>query len=282
MVEYLRGMLLVRLGNPGQVEATPETRQQMARHAQVFDLPQIVETIRLFNAAATDTRSGWQPGLLLELALAEAVEDKAPQLQPPPVATPAVPRPASAAPAAELHNAQTPALAQKAVPPSPDAPAAQPQTRPLAQALPPKPEPSSTSPAPAKEAQPQAARPAEASPHKSTFQDILHAWPRIRTVVKKDHVQTEALMNSCKPLGLKDGALVLGVSNDLLKKLMETGENLKLISQGIFIVLNIEIPIRCTVMGNKAGADLPADLDIEGDGIVGTALNMGGKIVQKD
>jgi len=36
------------------------------------------------------------------------------------------------------------------------------------------------------------------------------------------------------------------------------------------------------VMNNKTSTDLPSDFDIEGDGIVGTALNLGGKIVQKD
>ena len=75
---------------------------------------------------------------------------------------------------------------------------------------------------------------------------------------------------------------MLGFSTDLLKKKMETGDNVLVIRQGIYTVLSIEIPILCVVMNNKTSTDLPSDFDIEGDGIVGTALNLGGKIVQKD
>src|SRR5512135_3366290 len=74
MVDYLRGLLLIRLGNPDQVEATPEIRQQMLKEAEKYDLAQLIGSIRLFNNAAVDNRSGWQPGLMLELALAESVE----------------------------------------------------------------------------------------------------------------------------------------------------------------------------------------------------------------
>jgi DNA polymerase-3 subunit gamma/tau len=281
MVEYLRGMLLVRLGNPDQVEATPEIRQQMARHAAAFDLARTVETIRLFNAAATDSRSGWQPGLLLELALAEAVEEKAVPLPAPPAAPPASAVPPAAemqAPPRKDPAQSTPPPVQKPAPAAPKSPAqAQPAgTTPTPPPTPPEQEAVSQSPRLAESNTPAIPQP------KSTFQDLLHAWPRIRSLIKKEHYQTAGLMNSCKPLTIKDGVLVLGFSNDLLKKKMESNDNLKLISQGIQAVLNLELPIRCTVMTNKLGSDLPADLDIEGDGIVGTALNMGGKIVQKD
>jgi DNA polymerase-3 subunit gamma/tau len=299
MVDYLRGLLLVRLGNPGQVEATSEIRQQMARHAAAFDLERIVETIRLFNAAATDSRSGWQPGLLLELALAEAVEEKAapvattlpagltspqasvsqpqaevaqPQAAPhqapvQPVSETPAPRPAVPAQTAEPQPIERPAEASTNVPAKPPAQA----------------QPVQTTPAPT--AQP--ARPAEGAPPtgpqtKSAFQDLLHGWPRIRAIVKKASVQTEALMNSCKPLTIKDGVLILGFATALVKKKMESGENLKVISRGIQTVLNVEMTVHCIVMPNKGSSELPADLDIEGDGIVGTALNMGGKIVQKE
>jgi len=294
-VDYMRGMLLVRLGSPSQVEATPEVRQQMGRHAAAFSLDQILETIRLFNAAATDNRSGWQPGLLLELALAEAVEEKAapPASSPAPAAQPA--RPAS--PPVTDSPAPQPRAATQAEKPRPVEKQAPSETR-QAESRPaeiPSPEPApqvapeTKTPAPRPvETQSQPPRPAEASApagpqSKSAFQDLLHAWPHIKASIKaKGNNQTAGLMNSCKPLTIKDGVLFLGFASDLLKNKMENGENLKLISQGIQAILNVEMPIRCTVMSNKAGSELPPDLDIEGDGIVGTALNMGGKIVQKE
>ncbi len=80
VVEYLRGVLLIRLGNPDQVEATTEQRQQMTAQANRFDLPLLLDCIRSFNTAASEVRGGWQPGLLLELAVAESV---APRMAPP-------------------------------------------------------------------------------------------------------------------------------------------------------------------------------------------------------
>jgi len=288
MVDYLRGLLLIRLAeSPDQVEATPETRQQMVRHAEGFELPELLEAIRLFNTAATDTRSGWQPGLLLELALAEAVEEKT-VLPPGRSAAPSAAAIRTPISESHLHQAGTPAQPPAAAPTA-EAVTAPVEVKPAQSTQVKKPTAVPETPPAVKEPQTPPSRPAEVSPgpaasplQKNTFQDILQNWPRIRAVVKKARVQTEGLMNSCKPLTIKDGVLVLGFSTDLLKKKMETGDNVLVIRQGIYTVLSIEIPILCVVMNNKTNIDLPSDFDIEGDGIVGTALNLGGKIVQKD
>ena len=100
VVDYLRNLLLVRMGNGDAIDATAETRAQLARHAQGFDTPQLLEAIRLFNNAAVDTRSSWHPGLGLELALAECMEEKAPAAQAAPAAQPAAVQPAGNQPAA--------------------------------------------------------------------------------------------------------------------------------------------------------------------------------------
>ncbi len=288
MVDYLRGLLLVRLGNPDQVEATPEIRQQMLKHAEKYELAQLLEAIRLFNNAAVDNRSGWQPGLMLELALAEAVEGKAQPVAAPtaPGIKPAEPKSPPPAPTAEkIKSAEAPTSQASAAPaPAAGKPEKVEKSRPAA-----KTQEEKTSEAPKAEAQTQPAAPpssTQASPttpqSKYSFQDVLQNWSKIRAVVKKARVQTEGLMNSCKPLTIKDGVLILGFMTDLLKKKMEANDNLLTIRQGIFTVMGIELPIACVVMTSKTSTDLPSDMDIEGDGIVGTALNLGGKIVQKD
>jgi DNA polymerase-3 subunit gamma/tau len=87
VVEYLRGVMLVAMGNAGQVDAGQETRQHMAQHAQHFSSGDLVRVIRAFNRAATEARGVWQPSLPLELAFVEALE--APAEQPAPaVGTP--------------------------------------------------------------------------------------------------------------------------------------------------------------------------------------------------
>jgi DNA polymerase-3 subunit gamma/tau len=74
IVDYLRGLLLVRMGSPEQVDATAEIKAQMARHAQAFDIPALLRLVRLFNQAANDARLSWQPSLPLEMAFIESIE----------------------------------------------------------------------------------------------------------------------------------------------------------------------------------------------------------------
>ena len=68
IVEYLRALLLIKLGNSGQANLPKETLKQASKHAGAFSSQQVLHMIREFNAAATDLRGGWQPALSLELA----------------------------------------------------------------------------------------------------------------------------------------------------------------------------------------------------------------------
>jgi len=96
LVEYTRGLMLIQMGNAGQVEATREVKTQMEAHAQAFNTSDVLRMMKIFNNAATDLRGGWQPSLSLELALAEAVDAPAevaqvaaaPRTKPQPVSAP--------------------------------------------------------------------------------------------------------------------------------------------------------------------------------------------------
>jgi DNA polymerase-3 subunit gamma/tau len=74
MVDYLRALLLLQMGNAAQVDLATDTRTQAERHAKSFSPPDVLRMIKAFNLAATDLRGGWQPSLPLELALAEVME----------------------------------------------------------------------------------------------------------------------------------------------------------------------------------------------------------------
>jgi DNA polymerase-3 subunit gamma/tau len=74
VVDYLRDVLLVRMGNANQVDATAEEREKMAAHAAQFEPADLLRIIQVFNTAASDARGSWQPSLPLELALVEAIE----------------------------------------------------------------------------------------------------------------------------------------------------------------------------------------------------------------
>jgi DNA polymerase-3 subunit gamma/tau len=86
IVEYLRGLMLIQMGNVNQVEATADVKKQMQSHAKSFTTSDVLRMMKAFNNAATDLRGGWQPSLSLELALAEVLD--APNETAAPIASP--------------------------------------------------------------------------------------------------------------------------------------------------------------------------------------------------
>src|SRR5512134_948136 len=92
IVEYLRGLMLIQMGNGDQVEATADVKKQMQSHARSFSTSNVLRMMKAFNNAATDMRGGWQPSLSLELALAEVLDAPG---EPPP--RPSAPTSSSAA-----------------------------------------------------------------------------------------------------------------------------------------------------------------------------------------
>ena len=74
VVDYLRALLLIQMGNLSQVDLAADIRKQAEKHARAFTPEDVLRMIKSFNAAATDLRGGWQPSLPLELALAETME----------------------------------------------------------------------------------------------------------------------------------------------------------------------------------------------------------------
>ena len=74
VVEYLRGLMLIQMGNTNQVEATADVKKQMQAHAKSFTTSDVLRMMKAFNNAAVDLRGGWQPSLSLELALAEVLD----------------------------------------------------------------------------------------------------------------------------------------------------------------------------------------------------------------
>ncbi len=117
LVDYLRALLLVRLGNAALVDATAENRAVMARQAEAWTPAGLLRAIRAFNTAANDVKGGWQPQLPLELALVECT----------------TPLPALAAGAAEPVAAAAPLSAPASRAPEP---ASRPTQRPAAAAVP--------------------------------------------------------------------------------------------------------------------------------------------------
>ena len=75
-VEYLRQLLVLKMGSNDILDVTADVRETMAKQSREISIERLVDVVRIFNQAATDSRIDWHPGLNLELAFAESCEEK--------------------------------------------------------------------------------------------------------------------------------------------------------------------------------------------------------------
>ncbi|BAJ62168.1 DNA polymerase III subunit gamma/tau [Anaerolinea thermophila] len=256
VVDYLRGLLLVRMNNAALVDATAETRAQMAAQAGSFEVDRLVEVIRLFNTAATEARTAVHPGLGLELALVEATLEKSlptmMSVSPTPLSAPSsAPQPA-ASPAPSIPGKEGQAKGS----PAPSA----------------KPAASSAS-------MPSSPAPAPSSVSGLTQEHLRQNWERVRALVKGRNSLTAAALNSCRTYTLRDGVLVLVYQTEVLKQKMETEDNLALLRTALKQVLGVDVPVRCVV---SPRGTLPDESEGgSGNSMVHVARSLGGELVDK-
>jgi DNA polymerase-3 subunit gamma/tau len=259
VVDYLRGLLLARMGDAHLLEATPEDRAEMARQAQRFEVPELLAAIRAFNQAGLESRAGWQPSLPLEMAFIEVAQAK------PGVVETQRGSPASASPerpsAPENEPSPVPSTGARSARPANPAPASQ----------------ASREAEPAESASPRS----ESNPARLTFQTILDHWREILAAARRRDPRTQALLNSCRPMGLEDGVLVLGFASDLLRDKMEKGHSLGLARDALQEVLGTSLQVRSALTGGATGGGDEAGAQaVQDNGMVATALrDLGAQVV---
>ncbi len=219
MADFLRGLLLVRLGaGDSWEEPLPEERprlQEMARRARPRRL---VEAIRLFGQAAAERHTSWQPQLPLELAFVEAT------LEPEVVPSPAPVQ--AAAPASE--SVPAPATRRRGTPP--------PRVvlpRKVAAAA--SPGDAAPSPAPGEGGEVSAALVAQ----------LQEQW---REVVRRvEPVMLSALLRDARPLGAEGGALVLGFQHEFHRGRVAQAENLRRVEAALSRIAGQPLRVRCVM-----------------------------------
>ncbi|MFQ5615126.1 MAG: DNA polymerase III subunit gamma/tau [Anaerolineales bacterium] len=244
MVDYLRNLLLVRMGNAGQVDATREMHARIADQAQSFTPPELLRVIRAFNVAAAESRTNWQPGLPLELAFVEALE-------PPTEEMPTEGRPVSQASAPPRQP--TPTLQQGSGQAQLGRGAAP------RQSVPP----------------PSVTRVPASSGSLLSLSNIQSNWRAVSVAVRKYNTSTQGVLNSCKVLELKGKDLYLGFANETVKSIMEKPPHLDAAHKAIEEVLGKKLQIRCVIATDNQS--IPPE--VEDDGMVAAAVRLGGKIV---
>ncbi len=269
MVDYLRNLLQIKVGNEQIVDATIENREKMSLQAEKFQIIRLVEIIRLFNTAAGETRSTWNPGLHLELAVVAAIES--PKNIPHPVSEPDVNLRDMKMPEfhATAHAAQLPKKEVPAKEPAKDAVTSSEivDSRTTGQIK------------SAEDSNPDITAQPESEQLTITLDELKNAWPQIRSTVRKAKAQTEALLNSVKNISIEDGRLVLSFASDIVKQKMEMDDNMEMTRRAIYHVLKANMQIVCTVVNTRM-AKMDAN-DISREGLVTTALNLGGQIRKK-
>src|SRR5688572_2516601 len=214
IVEYLRGLMLIQMGNVNQVEATADVRKQMQAHAKSFSTSDILRMIKSFNNAATDLRGGWQPSLSVELALAEVLD--APN-EPGPL-------PAVASPLGTARQTKLQSVAVSSIESQPQA--------------------ESFTPSGAEASQ---------SKEKSALSsgDVIKAWKQLSASLPKTQANLSALLNSVRMIDVQGKTLILGLASDVLVSKIDKPDQIEAIRKLIKDEFGVDVNVRCTVTNAK-------------------------------
>jgi DNA polymerase III subunit gamma/tau len=259
IVDSLRAVLMVKLGNLELLEATAEESEKLKGFANRFTLHQLLLAIRAFDHAAQHTSVGWQPGLQLELAAVRTIEpekeksgaENEPKLTSTPAVRPVLSHNAPIVPRQEQQRAQNPEKEKLDI---------QPQDNPDKEI---------------------ASENSQDASREGGITDFRNQWSAIRAAAKVISPETGALLNSCKPPEIKNNRLVLGFLSPMLRDKMEAGQNMDNARKAIKQITGKEVQIECHVVGKEESA-VPEGMDVDHDGMVGAALRLGGKITKED
>ena len=267
IVEYLRGLLLIKMGNGDLIDATQEIRVIMSANANQFELSALMETIKLFNTAANESRLAFQPGLSLELAFAQSlmepkenvVEKELTETLPQPKSSKQKPKPV------EINTTEQETV-EAVFSPKTNQPV-QSTVKPKAS------EEESVSLKPSEEKN-------EADNSLSTL-TVREAVPEVRSLIRKHRKNTEALLASARSYNIKKGVIVIGFQSPVLKDQFEKGEHQDIVTRAFNHILQTDVKVRAVVVNSKDQMD-NQNLDFDSGGLVSTALDLGGKLVDKE
>ena len=212
IVEYMRGLMLIQMGNIEQVETTQDVKTQMQTHANSFNSSDVLRMMKIFNNAAVDLRGGWQPSLSLELALAEVLDAT------PPHSPPTLGGTQGGAPRTKPQPTGT----QRAEP--------KPEVK--------RPE------------SPKSEAPASDKPIINAG-EIVKSWKSLAASLPKSQANFSALLNSVKMIDIQGNTLVLGLASDVLVSKLDKPGQIEIIQKLIRDSFHVDLSIRCIVTNAK-------------------------------
>lgn len=264
IVEYLRGLMLIQMGNANQVDATSDVKKQMLSHAKSFSTSEVLRMMKAFNNAAVDVRGGWQPSLSLELALAEVLDAPPPTQVVGGIKGGGVPHQPKPQPSS--------ALLPRDADPGPSKPAAAPRTEPAQKPV----QKDETSIKGANlESQAEAPTLSPAEKPAMNAGEVIKAWKHLSASLPKAQANLSALLNSVRMIDVQGKTLILGLASDVLVSKIDKPEQIQVIQKLIKDHFGEDVNVRCVVTNAKG--KIPPN--VPQDGMVAAAIQQGGEIV---
>jgi len=265
MVDFLRGLMLIQLGDERSVDVTDEVREIMKTQTQDISLSILTELVKLFNAAANESRLAWQPSLALELAIAQSIQlfENTPEPQ--------------------LANAANKVEIERSVPnkelkdSDPNEKKDKNQTKneikkvfeePAAQEY-------------TKQADTEEENSQEKPETAVTITEVRESLNEVKNLIRSYRKNTEALLASARNFSLKKGVIQIGFQSPVLKERVEKGDHQEIIQRAFSHVLGKDIKVRAVLINSKSNLAEVED-EFEPNSLVSAALDLGGKIVDKE
>jgi DNA polymerase-3 subunit gamma/tau len=286
VLDYLRGLLLVKSGSAALLNVTPESLKDMTKQADGIALGRLLHTARLFNGAANLLKTGVHGQLPLELAFVEAAlpeesanlagkgagsGDRAPPERRPP--TPAA-RSVSAPPTAEVNPSARATAAAPTVSAAP--PVQPPSTSPVpgadSDASAKASAPVGMAPGRPEEKQPNSSGEIAASTHGESAASpdsigvdvawLKNNWGQILRAVRPRNRQVEAFLKDSEPLSVEDDVVTLGFYYDLHRERVNQDKNRMFVEEALAEVAGGSYRVRCVLyQGNRQEREKQATAD---------------------
>ncbi|PKO06183.1 MAG: hypothetical protein CVU41_08735 [Chloroflexi bacterium HGW-Chloroflexi-3] len=269
MVDYLRGLMLIQLGNEKSMDVTDEVRQIMERQTKDISMHQLTELVKLFNNAANESRLAWQPSLALELAIAQGVQLFGVHSSQHQMVN--VNRDVESKPPEQTTIKEEPDH-QKQV------------NRVIKETE--KSEVEKVFETPAKENISDSQEPVtegEVPDVKATIgiNEVRESLTEVKNLIRNYRKNTEALLASARSFSMKNGVIIIGFQSPVLKERLEKGDHQEIIQRAFSHVLGIDTKVKAVVINAKSNLN-DHEEEFEPDSLVSAALDLGGKIVDKE
>jgi len=254
VVDYLRSLLLAKMGNIENVDAAKEEVEQIKGLAKQFDTQKLITAIDAFDRSAHSTSLGWQPGLQLELAFMHVIST----------------RTIDTSETLQKENFQTnkkrPFTPKKIV--KKEDFVRKETTQPK----------NSNKPAENRSDKKLVGNKQTNKRNIDLEKEGIQAfWKEIRTAAKSISPETGALLNSCKSAKMNRGKLVLNFSSSILQSKMKNGNNKENTRKAVKQITGKDIDIVCEVSGRSSDHG-----GVNQDGMIGAALSLGGKMTKEE